>query len=676
MKIAAIPAVAAALGLSVAGSEAKFNSASVPESMVYYYSQWAVYGGKPVPENKSNSSGGSYAGRFFYLDDFIAKSSNFYPSGTEKTINFSFGGIDMDSCKVVTVDFWADLMVGAGTELGRCGRKDAGWSGNDTSEDGGSDNMKTGLACSLRALKKKDPSYKVALSIGGWTMSSEFGRCARDATKRRALVDSLQYFVDNYSIDIVDIDWEYPSKAGCGGGMDDPCKMVISRKRNYQPNEKPESSQCEPGALYKLYDTLRNGGFPVVIEHIDRYDSIGQSVSTAENCSAYHAPNWGNIPSGAAGMAQYWAGSITNKDWVNYVSLLRDLSNKSYSKGKLRVSSAVGMDTCSSKGQLNGKQCERSAGYREYPAYPKGQGTSLKEFCDVQSQTGGHVNFMSYDFYGNWGAPYHNAPLYDNPNLRQHPDYLYEYNVDLSARNWLVQSEGGVQPENEGCKAKQVNIGLALYGRTYSKANGFAKFAPKASQQTLGVGSYQAGVVSVYDLRHRFLTKAQDGVCDTSAGQKWGNEHCGKWTLKRDVFAGCVPFLEKSNGNGTYEYVSYDDGYSLALKTKWARCMGFKGVLFWDAADDQDGVTSRAAWQGWQSVSQGECDKILKMSTSCPGAVGEMVCFGEPGDKCSGTAPEPEPQPPVVPGEPSEPEGGESCPDYKACVEGCLNILN
>lgn len=364
---------------------------------------------------------------------------------------------------------------------------------------------------------------QIALSIGGWTMSSEFGRCTRDSTKRAKLVNSLEYFIDRWALDIVDIDWEYPSKAGCGGGHEDFCKMVISRGSKFKPDLKDENSSCDHGAVYKLYDQLKNG-FPIVIQHVEKWDTLGQTVSTAEECSAYHEPNWTGVPSGAAGMAAYWAKSIFNDDWVNYIQLLTDFANKSYGGKKLAVTSAVGMDTCMSTGKLNGKQCQESPGFRTFPPDPKGQGRSLKQFCDVQSNTGGFVNLMTYDFFGNWAAPYHNAPLYDNPNQRVHEDYLYEYNVDLSCRNWLTKSDGGVHPDNEGCRLNQLNVGLALYGRSFSKAGAFGKFGPKLSTQVRGVGSYQAGVISLWDLRHRFLTAAQGGDCDSSG---WGNTHCG-----------------------------------------------------------------------------------------------------------------------------------------------------
>lgn len=80
------------------------------------------------------------------------------------------------------------------------------------------------------------------------------------------------------------------------------------------------------------------------------------------------------------------------------------------------------------------------------------------------------------------------------------------------------------------------------------------------------------------------------------------------------MYAGCVPWLEQRNNDGTFEIVSFDDDYSLALKAKWARCMGFRGLIYWDAADDQDGLGSEASWKGWQSGKNKNTQKKSPLS--------------------------------------------------------------
>lgn len=179
------------------------------------------------------------------------------------------------------------------------------------------------------------------------------------------------------------------------------------------------------------------------------------------------------------------------------------------------------------------------------------------------------------------------------------------------------------------------------------------------------------------------------------------------------------------------------DDYSLALKAKWARCMGFKGLIYWDAADDQDAIGSKVSWRGWQSggwregftvssevnrnrialpglslidmlflsvnadtcfwgvcayhmnpvfssgwlsyasftVQQSECATIVAHSTSFAGTKGQMVCFGNANDDCGSAPVGPEPEPePSLPGDGGAIDKG-SCPNYQNCIEGCLSTL-
>lgn len=319
------------------------------------------------------------------------------------------------------------------------------------------------------------------------------------------------------------------------------------------------------------------------------------------------------------------------------------------------------------------------------PRDPIGQGTSFKAFCDVQVQSGGRVNAMTYDFYGNWSAPYHNAPLFAVNAFEGQEGYSSAFNVDASMKNVIDKSKGG--NNDVGCNPSDFNLGLALYGRTYANAGEFGHWGAKKASQTLGVGTYQKGVISWFDLDNRFLSPAQGGKCTGSGA--WGSEHCGKWTLKRDVYAGCVPWLEKKNGDGTFDVLSFDDKYSLAFKSKYARCLGVNGLMYWDAADDQEATLSKETWQAWSNVSSSECDNYLKSPTSCPGAKGEMVCYGKPNNACDGEEqggdgnvnppipPEPEPTPEPDSGESEDgDQGGEKdCSAYHSCAQSCLNLL-
>ena len=71
-------------------------------------------------------------------------------------------------------------------------------------------------------LKKRNPSFKSLISIGGWTWSGNFSTMARTDANRKAFARSCADFVDKWGFDGVDLDWEYPVKGGLESNVVDP----------------------------------------------------------------------------------------------------------------------------------------------------------------------------------------------------------------------------------------------------------------------------------------------------------------------------------------------------------------------------------------------------------------------------------------------------------------------
>lgn len=103
--------------------------------------------------------------------------------------------------------------------------------------NGNWENTKTGETGSIAAgiiEIKQNPAYKslitiahekgvkVMASIGGWSMCKHFGSMAADATKRKRFTDDCKRLI-NLGFDGIDIDWEYPGRAGMNftGGPQD-----------------------------------------------------------------------------------------------------------------------------------------------------------------------------------------------------------------------------------------------------------------------------------------------------------------------------------------------------------------------------------------------------------------------------------------------------------------------
>jgi len=53
-------------------------------------------------------------------------------------------------------------------------------------------------------------NVKVSISVGGWGWDAQFEELAANPETRTAFVQNLKAFVDEYQLDGVDIDWEYP----------------------------------------------------------------------------------------------------------------------------------------------------------------------------------------------------------------------------------------------------------------------------------------------------------------------------------------------------------------------------------------------------------------------------------------------------------------------------------
>ncbi len=68
----------------------------------------------------------------------------------------------------------------------------------------------------LVAQKKKHHNLKVMVACGGWGGSGGFSEMARTPETRNKFVESASRFIQEYKLDGMDIDWEYPGMPGIG----------------------------------------------------------------------------------------------------------------------------------------------------------------------------------------------------------------------------------------------------------------------------------------------------------------------------------------------------------------------------------------------------------------------------------------------------------------------------
>jgi len=68
----------------------------------------------------------------------------------------------------------------------------------------------------LAALRQQHPALTVLVSVGGWAWSGAFSDMALTHASRSVFIESVAELLTRYSLDGLDIDWEYPGMTGAG----------------------------------------------------------------------------------------------------------------------------------------------------------------------------------------------------------------------------------------------------------------------------------------------------------------------------------------------------------------------------------------------------------------------------------------------------------------------------
>ena len=91
--------------------------------------------------------------------------------------------------------------VAYGTGIGEHWTDDSAYKGN-------------GIFKQFWLLKQKFPHFKTCISVGGWSFSRPFPLIASNSAKLATFVESITDMAVKYHFDCIDIDWEFPGKAG------------------------------------------------------------------------------------------------------------------------------------------------------------------------------------------------------------------------------------------------------------------------------------------------------------------------------------------------------------------------------------------------------------------------------------------------------------------------------
>ncbi|XP_067672469.1 chitotriosidase-1-like [Haliotis asinina] len=174
------------------------------------------------------------------------------------------------------------------------------------------------------------------------------------------------------------------------------------------------------------------------------------------------------------------------------------------------------------------------------------------------SQILDYISVMAYDLHGSWeNITGHNSPMYSRVDESQEDKYL---NLHWAAEYWVKM----------GAPREKLNIGLALYGRTFTLST---------ADNTLGAPVSGPGAKGPYSREKGFLSYQE--ICEM--------ERNGGTIV--DIPEQRVRYITRGD-----QWVGYDDKLSLRQKACYIKTNGFGGVMVW--ALDLDDFSGSDCGQG------------------------------------------------------------------------------
>ncbi|MBW0480768.1 hypothetical protein O181_020483 [Austropuccinia psidii MF-1] len=169
--------------------------ASPKQATAQIQSQGSDYVGTDAGNNKGNG----YISSTYYVNWAIYARNHFpwnVPLDSVTHVLYAFANVRPESGEVYLTDSWADEQI-------HWPEKGDSW--NDQG------NNLYGCFNQFRQIKQTHRHLKLLLSIGGWTYSANFAPATDSPAKRQKFADSAISILENYGLDGLDIDWEYPN---------------------------------------------------------------------------------------------------------------------------------------------------------------------------------------------------------------------------------------------------------------------------------------------------------------------------------------------------------------------------------------------------------------------------------------------------------------------------------
>ncbi len=182
------------------------------------------------------------------------------------------------------------------------------------------------------ALKEQNPKLKVVLSVGGWG-SGNFSEMAASDQYRKSFAKDCRRIVDQYGLDGIDIDWEYPTShaAGISSSPDDTrnftllmrdIRKALGKKKLLTAATVASAKYIDFSSCLRYMDFVNIMAYDVANppkHHTTLYRSNFSGRLTVEEAVEAHVKAGVPVEKLTLGMALYGRGDHNNKVLDKYV---------------------------------------------------------------------------------------------------------------------------------------------------------------------------------------------------------------------------------------------------------------------------------------------------------------------------------------------------------------------
>ncbi|KAL4080314.1 glycoside hydrolase family 18 protein [Scleroderma yunnanense] len=240
------------LPLSLPSPTEALSMASHGKYSVGYFVNWGIYGRKFPP--------------------------SLIPTEDLTHVLYAFANVKAETGEVILSDVWAD--------------KDIHYPGDSWNDPG---NNLYGNFKAIYKLKQQNRHLKVLLSIGGWTYSPSFHPVVISSTSRANFVNSAVKLLEDYGLDGLDVDYEYPSNSEQAVGYRELLKELRNALDQHARNKDIQhkflltiAAPCGP----QNYKVLDISGMDPYLDfwNLMAYDYSGSWDQTANHQANVHGP--------------------------------------------------------------------------------------------------------------------------------------------------------------------------------------------------------------------------------------------------------------------------------------------------------------------------------------------------------------------------------------------------